>query len=67
MISRIRAVFDLVGRFMARVWLTALYFTLVLPFGIVARIRLSRERRAPPAWQARTNSASSVQGARQQY
>jgi hypothetical protein len=67
MIARIRGLFELFSRFMGRLLLTLLYFTVVLPFGIIARLRVAR--RAPPvvAWKAREDRAGDLAEARKQF
>jgi hypothetical protein len=67
MIARIRACMEVLSRFMARVWLTVLYFTAIAPFGFIARLRPSPRRPAGPAWQARKDSASHLEEARRQF
>jgi hypothetical protein len=67
MIARIRAGMEVLSRVMARVWLTVLYFTVIAPFGLIARLRLARRRPAEPAWQARKDSASLLEEARRQF
>jgi hypothetical protein len=68
MIGRIRAFFDIVGRFMGRLWLTLLYFTVVLPFGIVAQLRAAAtRRRAPVSWKTREERAGDLAEARKQF
>jgi hypothetical protein len=67
MIARIRAWMEVLSRFMARVWLTALYFTAIAPFGLIARLRPARRRPVDPAWQARKDSACHLEEARRQF
>ena len=67
MIARLRAGLEIFGRFMGRVWLTILYFTVVFPFGIIARLRAGRERAGESAWNVRNQAASDVQEARRQF
>jgi hypothetical protein len=67
MIARIRAWMEVLSRFMARVWLTVLYFTAIAPFGLIARLRAARRRPADPAWQARKDSACHLEEARRQF
>jgi hypothetical protein len=67
MIARIRAWMEALSGFMARVWLTVLYFTAIAPFGLIARLRPARRRPADPAWQARKDSACHLEEARRQF
>jgi hypothetical protein len=67
MITRIRAFFGLVSRFMGRLWLTVLYFTVVLPFGIVARVRAATRPRTAVAWNIREQRADDLAEARKQF
>ena len=67
MIARMRAFFAAVSRFMGLVWLTVLYFTLILPFGIVARIRASRRPADAVAWSAHDERAEDLAEARKQF
>jgi hypothetical protein len=69
MISRIRAFLALVSRFMGRLWLTVLYFTAVLPFGLLARVRAARRRsgNAAVAWKIRQERAADLTDARKQF
>lgn len=68
MIARIRAFFEAVIRFTGRLWLTVLYFTVVLPFGIVARVRAAATRtEASVAWRRREERAGDLAEARKQY
>jgi hypothetical protein len=67
MIARIRARLEVLSRFMARVWLTVLYFTAIAPFGLIAMLRLAHRRAARPAWQARKDSACHLEEARRQF
>jgi hypothetical protein len=62
----LRRIFDVCGRFMGRVWITAFYFTLALPFGLVARLRVSRGMSHGPAWSARDETVADVESARRQ-
>jgi hypothetical protein len=57
----------LIGDFLGRLILTLLYFTLVLPFGLVMRIMrdpLTLRRVGPPAWRTREHDAASIEAAR---
>jgi hypothetical protein len=67
MIARLRAFFEVFNRFMGRAWLTILYFTVVLPFGFLARLRASSRRRIGPAWSVRKDSAGDQMNARKQF
>ena len=67
MIARLRAFLELVGRFMGRVWLSVLYFTVVLPFGITARVRAANRTGAAVAWKTREERASDLAEARKQF
>ena len=69
MIARIRAFFAVVSRFMGRVWLTVLYFTVVLPFGLLARTRTARQRseKAEVAWTTRQERPDDLAHARKQF
>jgi hypothetical protein len=69
MIARIRAFFAMVSGFMGRVWLTVLYFTVVLPFGLLARRRAARERlgNAEVAWNVRQERPADLVDARKQF
>ena len=64
MIARMRALLAAVSRVMGLVWLTVLYFTLILPFGIVARMRGSMR---PVAWSAREDRTADLTEARKQF
>jgi hypothetical protein len=69
MIARIRAFFAIVSRFMGRLWLTVLYFTVVLPFGLLARTRGARRRsdNALLTWNLREERATDLADARKQF
>ena len=67
MIRRVRGFLEAFSRFMARVWLTVLYASVMLPFGIVARIRAARQRPAALEWKARENSSPGVSTAQRQF
>jgi hypothetical protein len=67
MIARLRAFLEVFNRFMGRAWLTILYFTVVLPFGVLARLRARNDRRAGPAWSVRKDSAGDLMNARKQF
>jgi hypothetical protein len=67
MIARVRAFLDSLGRFMARVWLTVLYCSVMLPFGVVARMRAARQRPSELNWRAREDSATDVSKAQRQF
>lgn len=57
----------LIGDFIARLVLSSLYFTLVLPFGLITRGTadpLALRRRSPPAWLPREGTAPSIDEAR---
>jgi hypothetical protein len=59
MIGRLRAFLELISCFMGRLWLTVLYFTVVLPFGIAARCALLPL--PAPRWHgARAKSATAI-------
>jgi hypothetical protein len=69
MIARIRAFFAILSRFMGRLWLTVLYFTIVLPFGLLARIRGGRQRsrNAVVSWNERQERPADLANARKQF
>jgi hypothetical protein len=67
MIARLRASLETINRFMGRAWLTILYFTVVLPFGALARLRARNHGRAGPAWSVRKDSAGNLMNAREQF
>jgi hypothetical protein len=67
MIARMRAFLAAVSRFMGLVWLTVLYFTLILPFGIVARVRGSMRPAGAVAWSPRQERAADLAEARKQF
>jgi hypothetical protein len=67
MTARMRAFFRVVSGFMGRLWLTVLYFTLVLPFGIVARVRAATRPVAAVAWKTREERAGDLAEARKQF
>jgi len=67
MIARIRALLELFSRFMGRLLLTVLYFTVVLPFGIVARLRGSHGPAPLVAWKLREDRAGDLAEARKQF
>jgi len=67
MITRLRALLEIFSRFMARVWLTVLYFSVMLPFGIVARIRAQRKPPVPLGWRTREEPATDVTRAQRQF
>jgi hypothetical protein len=69
MIARLRAFFAIVSRFMGRLWLTVLYFTLVLPFGLLARTRAARRHsgNAAMGWNTRQERAADLPDARKQF
>jgi hypothetical protein len=67
MIARIRALFAPVSRFMGGLLLTVLYFTIVLPFGIVARLRASASLAPLVVWKAREERAGDLTEARKQF
>ena len=69
MIARMRAFFAIVSRFMGRLWLTVLYFTVVLPFGLAARTRAARRHsgNALLAWNIRQERATNLSDARKQF
>jgi len=55
------------GDFIARLVLSLLYFTLVLPFGLITRGTadpLSLQGRSPPTWLEREQSEASIDEAR---
>jgi hypothetical protein len=66
-IARLRAFFDVLNRNMGRLWLTILYFTAVLPFGIAGRFRARNNPRPGPAWHGRKTPASDLAEARKQF
>ncbi len=56
-----------IGDFIGRLILTLLYFTLVLPFGLIVRLfldPLSIRQRQPPAWHARETDETTIDAAR---
>jgi hypothetical protein len=67
MITRLRAFFEIFTRFMGRAWLTILYFTVVLPFGGLARLRTRNHRHAGTAGSVRKDSADDLMNARKQF
>jgi hypothetical protein len=67
MIARIRLLLELFSRFMGRLLLTVLYFTVVLPFGIIARLRASAGVAPLVAWKAREERAGDLAEARKQF
>lgn len=56
MIAQLREIGERFSRIMGRLWLTLLYFTVVLPFGIIARFRAEHRRRGEPLWDERAAS-----------
>jgi hypothetical protein len=66
-IARLRAFLELISRFMGRLWLTVLYFTLILPFGIAARVRAANRPGAAVAWKTREERAGDLAEARKQF
>ncbi len=67
MAARLQVCLEIFGRFMSRVWLTVLYFTLVLPWGVVARLRAGRAASPRPAWSARPEATEDMTKARRQF
>jgi hypothetical protein len=69
MITRIRDFFAIVSRFMGRLWLTVLYFTVVLPFGLLARTGSARRRstKGEVAWNTRQERPADLADARKQF
>jgi hypothetical protein len=67
MTARLRAFLAIVSRFMGRLWLTVLYFTVVLPFGIVARVRTANRPVTEVAWNTREERAGDLADARKQF
>jgi hypothetical protein len=69
MISRIHAFFRVVSRFMSRLWLTVLYLTVVLPFGVMARVRAigGSSGESSPAWSVREERAPDLSEVRKQF
>jgi hypothetical protein len=69
MIARLRAFFASVSRFMGRLWLTVLYFTLVLPFGLLARTRAWRRHSGNTVmtWNIRQERSADLSDARKQF
>jgi hypothetical protein len=67
MIARLRAFFEILSRFMGRLWLTVLYFTVVLPFGIIARVRAGTGPVAVVAWKKREERGGDLAEARKQF
>jgi hypothetical protein len=67
MIARIRVLLELFSRFMGRFLLTVLYFTVVLPFGIIARLRASARQAPLVAWKAKEDRAGDLMEARRQF
>jgi hypothetical protein len=66
MIAKLRAASEIVGRFMGRLWLTVLYFTIVLPFGIIARLSSTNRPQAGVAWTNREEHGGDLEEARKQ-
>jgi hypothetical protein len=67
MIARMRVLLELFSRFMGRLLLTVLYFTIVLPFGIIARLRASARMAPAVAWKAKEERAGNLTEARKQF
>lgn len=67
MIARVRAFLEALSRFMARVWLTVLYSSVMLPFGVIARIRTAGQRPSALEWRAREDSSTDVSKAQRQF
>lgn len=67
MIARVRVFLGVVSRFIGRLWLTVLYFTVVLPFGIIARVRAAIHPGAAVAWKVREERAGDLAEARKQF
>jgi hypothetical protein len=67
MIRRLHSFLEILSRFIARLWLTVLYSSVMLPFGIVARIRAARQAPAAPEWRERDNSITDVSRAQRQF
>jgi hypothetical protein len=68
MIAPLRALLGAASRFIGRLWLTVLYFTVVLPFGVVARVRATATPTgAVVAWTKREERAGDLAEARKQF
>lgn len=67
MIAVLRAYLEILNRFIGRFWLTVLYFTVVLPFGIIARLRSATRPVAPVAWSTRKDRGCDLTEARKQF
>lgn len=67
MIARVRVFLGVVSRFIGRLWLTVLYFTVVLPFGIIARVRAAIRPGPAVAWNVREERAGDLAEARKQF
>jgi hypothetical protein len=68
MMASVCAFFVAVTRFIGLLWLTVLYFTIVLPFGIVARVRAAATRtEGAAAWRRREERAGDMREARKQF
>jgi hypothetical protein len=67
MIARVRVFLEVVSRFIGRLWLTVLYFSVVLPFGIIARVRAAIRPGAAVAWNVREERAGDLPEARKQF
>jgi hypothetical protein len=66
-----REILKYIGDFQARLLLTVFYFTLALPFGLLARwgidpLRLRRLSPATSAWQERRTRATDLSAAQRQ-
>ncbi len=64
--SWLRNSLEFIGRFMGRLWLTLLYFSVVMPFGLLARMRAPRQRLGEPAWILR-REPDGINTVRRQY
>ena len=66
MVARARVFLGIVSRFIGRLWLTVLYFSVVLPFGVIARVRAAIRPGAAVAWNVREERAGDMAEARKQ-
>ena len=67
MIARARTFLGIVSRFLGRVWLTILYFSVVLPFGVIARLRARGRPGSAVGWSAREERSNDLAEARKQF
>jgi hypothetical protein len=66
--DRLMAVSRAAADFQAQLVLMMLYFTVLVPFAVVARLAGSQARPSPQsAWSARTEAASTLESLRRQF